>query len=53
MKVKIFAYKNTQNLEDDINEFLKTVSNVIDIKYSSSNEYSEALIMYDEREGAQ
>lgn len=55
MKVKIFDESHEQDLEDDINKFIKEDEpNIIDIKYSVSNSiYSEeqiycfsALIIY-------
>ena len=48
MKVKIFANKSVTDLENEANEFLKTVSNVVDIKYSSSESFSELLILYND-----
>jgi len=34
MLVKIFDEEHEQDLEDSINDFLKYIDNVIDIKYS-------------------
>ena len=46
MKVKIYDFEDEKDLEDEINEFLKTVQgDVIDIKYQvSSSVYSEEQI---------
>ena len=52
MKVKIFASRNTENLEKQVNDFLQTVSNVIDIKYAA-NQWSEVLVIYDETKAAE
>lgn len=48
MRVKLFSHRSVQELENEINAFLQTLqeSSVIDIKYSSSNEWSEAMIIY-------
>lgn len=46
MKIKIFAMKDVRELEKEVNEFLETITEVIDIKYSTSDDWSEVLIMY-------
>lgn len=46
MKVKIFARKSTDEVEELVNEFLETITEVIDIKFSTSDEWSEVLIIY-------
>lgn len=48
MRIKIFCHRSVEKLEDKVNEFLTTLSDdsVIDIKYSSSTDFSEVLIMY-------
>ncbi len=43
MKVKIFDESHEKDLENDINDFLDSEINVIDIKY-------QVAIMYDNRE---
>lgn len=43
MKVKIFDESHEKDLEDSINNFLKNVSKVVDIKY-------QVAIMYDGKE---
>lgn len=57
-KVKIFntAYKDVQELEEEINEFIKD-KNVIDIKFQIFNEqaffscrYGYLLVLYKEKE---
>ena len=47
MKVKIFTSSCACDLEKEINEYLKDVSPVdfVDIKYSSSDMYSEAMVI--------
>ncbi len=59
MKVKIFDESHEEDLNEDINKFIKEENpNIIDIKYSiSTSIYSEeqiycfsALIMYEEQE---
>lgn len=58
MKVKVFDESHEEDLEDDINKFIKEEEpDIIDIKFSVSNSiYSEeqlycfsALIMYNEK----
>lgn len=46
MKIRIFARKSTDELEKLVNEFLETISEVIDIKYSTSDDWSEVLVIY-------
>ena len=48
MKVKIFAFSSTKQLEEAANEFLQTNPSVIDIKYAASAEFSEIMIVYDD-----
>ena len=36
MKVKLFDYEDELDLEEAINNFLSTVNNLVDIKYSVS-----------------
>ena len=47
MKVKLFSNGNVIELEAMVNEYLKTVSPVdfVDIKYSSSDQYSEVMVI--------
>ena len=47
MKVKIFSSRDTQVLEDSVNMYLEKVSNTnfVDIKYSSSDEFSEVIVI--------
>ena len=58
MKVKVFDESHEEDLEDDINKFIKEEEpDIIDIKFSVSNSiYSEeqlycfsAIIMYNEK----
>lgn len=49
MKIKIFVKTDIVLLENDVNEFLQTVEKVIDIKYSSTNQYSEVMVIYEEK----
>lgn len=53
MKVKIFANETVSALEDRINAFLQDDSNdvscIFDIKFSTSDHYSEAMIIYREK----
>ena len=55
MKVKILANINTETLENSVNDFLQEIANktVIDIKYACSDQYSECMIIYDEKEAAE
>lgn len=48
MKVKIFICDDADKLECEINSFLSTLyeSRVIDIKYSSSDHWCDAMIIY-------
>ena len=50
MKVKIFSSQSVSDLEAQINLFLESFSKIIDIKYSTSDQWSEALVIYDESE---
>jgi len=43
MKVKIFDESHEKDLEEEVNNFLKTIKTVIDIKY-------QVAIMYDMKE---
>lgn len=61
LRVKVFDCEDEMNLTDEINDFIKEISNkdkeVIDIKFSTSISINEddqiycfsALIMYDDR----
>lgn len=49
MKIKVFSYSDTRELEKDVNEFISNVS-VIDIKMGSSDKYTDILVIYDEKE---
>lgn len=53
MKVKIFASNAISDLESAINDFLQDDTNdfaiLRDIKYSSSDSFSEAMIIYTEK----
>ena len=48
MRIKLFATNNAETLENKVNEFLKTlnVEQIVDIKYSSSDNYCEVVIVY-------
>ena len=51
MKVKLFADRNVLCLEGNVNEFLaEKERNIINIKYSTSNEFSEVMIVYSEED---
>lgn len=53
MKVKIFASQSVGDLETNINNFLQDANSdlaqLVDIKYSSSENFSEALLIYYEK----
>lgn len=53
MKIKLFANTTISVLEKEVNEFLETVENVIDIKYSSNETFTEILVIYDEIKAAE
>lgn len=53
MKVKVFSDSNSDMLENRVNEFLETVSSVIDIKYACCDKFSEIMIMYNETKAAE
>lgn len=48
MKVKLFAERDTIKLETAVNDFLETLipDQIIDIKFSSSDDFSEVMIVY-------
>ena len=50
MLVKIFDEEHEQDLEDSINDFLKYIDNIIDIKYSvaimNDNKTNEQIYCY-------
>lgn len=48
MKVKLFAQRGIEDLETAVNKFLETLlpEQIIDIKYSSSDDFSEVMIVY-------
>lgn len=52
MKVRCFTHKYPSSLESEVNVFLQTVSNVIDIKFSTDENYLNVLIIYDEKQAA-
>ena len=47
IQVKVFFNNFPKQLEADINAFLRTVEKVVDIKFSSSNDYSDAMVIYE------
>lgn len=46
MKIKIFSRTDTCDIEREVNEFLQTVKQVIDIKISSSDQYADVMVIY-------
>lgn len=48
MKIKLFTSSSNEALEKDVNAFLATVT-VIDIKFSSSDQYNDIMVIYDEK----
>lgn len=55
MKVAIFYDHSAKRLEEQVNAFLSTLhdSQIIDIKFSSSDEYTDALVIYNETKAAE
>ena len=53
MKIKIFSSSNIDKLENQVNEFLETVSNVIDIKYGCAESCSDVMVIYNETKAAE
>lgn len=47
MKVKFFAARTINALEEKVNSFLVTVTKVVDIKFSSSDAFTEVMVMYE------
>ena len=48
MKIKLFSSCHIERLENDVNAFLATVT-VIDVKFSSSDQCSDVMVIYDEK----
>ena len=48
MKVKFFCSQELDVIENQVNDFLETVSNVIDIKFSTCDFYYDVMIIYNE-----
>lgn len=50
MKIKLFSSSNNSILENDVNAFLKNIEvEVIDIKFSSDNNYSNVMVIYNDK----
>lgn len=46
MQVKLFSRTDITEVEKEVNEFLQTVKQVVDIKFSSSDRYTDVMVIY-------
>ena len=50
MKIKLFSGKYPETLENNVNDFIKSADiDVVDIKFSSSDQFTDIMVIYKEK----